>query len=210
MHGPEGAYVHCPMANISGIKGFTKLWNEARADESPQSSKVSYGELKGALQTLGQGKLSRQEAKFAASTFASDPYLTAPAKREAFAFLQLVGAGKPLDSTTIEAIKGEFSLRAVATFRMLEVPGRLVKNTVDLPPAVAAAAAKTAEPDDGGEWASVQVRKATLAGQSVFIVHHSELDGSSDLEKVEVFSAAGKSLAKGNVWDAMAGFSWDR
>ena len=195
-------------SNIGGIKGFTRQWNDARADGSAQGNKVSYGELKGALKTLSFGKLSRTEAKFAASTFASDPFLTAPAKKEAFAFLQTVGAGKPLDATTVEAVKAEFSLRAVAPFRMLDVPGRLVKNTVDLPKSVADAAANLSDPD-GGTWGSAEVRKATLAGQSVFIVHHSDLDGSMDLEKVQVFSAAGKSLAKGSVWDAMAGFSWE-
>lgn len=93
------------------------------------------------------------EAKFAASTFAADPFLTAPAKKEAYAFLQTVGSGESLDSATLEAIKGEFTLRAVASFRMLDVPGRQVKSSLELPPAVAAAAANTEEPDDGGAWA---------------------------------------------------------
>jgi hypothetical protein len=197
--------------SIKGIPGFDAVWNEARQDKSEQSYKVSYGEVKkalGALKATG-GRISRAEAKHAASTFSYDPVMTQPARKEAIAFLQTVGTGKPLDSTTIEAIKAEFSLRAVDVFKMLAVPGRALTDLEQLPDSVQKAVANIHDDDADDDWGFAEVRKTTLAGQPVFIVHHGELGGSLDLEKVEIFSAAGKSIARGSVWDAMAGFSWN-
>lgn len=193
---------------IKEIKAFDMQWAKARTDRSEQSDLVSFKELKGALATLkGSGStMSRANAAHAASTFASQPVLTGPAKRAAYEFLQSVGARKPIDATTVEAIKAEFSLRATAPFQMLAVPGRAVRNTVDLPDAVARAAGDMGGP--GARWANVEVRRATLAGQSVFIVHHSELGSSSDVEQVQVFSAAGVKLALGSTLDPMIGFRW--
>jgi hypothetical protein len=189
---------------LTGIKGFNQVWSAARQDDSRQSYKVAYAELKaGEDALLSNGKLSRAEAKGYASTLASDPVLTKPAVKEARAFLETIGADK-LDSTTVEAMKADFSVQAVAPFKYLDVPGRVVKNTIDLPDAVQKAAAKTTD-GDGNAW-DVEVRKTTLAGQPALLVHSTLQDG--ELEKVELFSAAGKSLAKGEVWDPMSGFSW--
>jgi len=193
-----------------GISGFDAVWNAARQDKSVQGYKVSYSELQeamGALKATG-GRISRAEAKHAASTFSDDPVMTGPAKAEARAFLQTVAAGKALDSTTVEAMKADFALRAVATFKMLAVPGRVVKNTADLPDAVQKAAANLHDAQADDDWESAEVRKTTLAGQPVFIVHFTGMGGEDDLEKVQVFSAAGKPLATGEVSDPMAGFSW--
>ena len=85
-----------------------------------------------------------------------------------------------------------------------QIPGRLVKNTIDLPDSIQKAAAETTDPE-GNQW-DVEVRKTTLAGQPVFLVHSTLADG--DLEKIQMFSPTGRSLAKGDVWDAMSGFSW--
>jgi hypothetical protein len=194
-----------------GIPGFDAVWSAAREDHSSQSYKVSYSEIKealGALKATG-GRISRAEAKHAASTFSDDPVMTGPAKKEAIAFLATVGTGKPLDSTTIEAIKAEFSLRAVDTFKMLSVPGRDVTGSDELPDAVKKAAENMHDDEADDDWANVEVRKTVLAGQPVFIVHHDEMGGNLDLEKIQVFSAAGKSIADGAVWDGMAGFSWN-
>ncbi|MBK7862369.1 MAG: hypothetical protein IPJ65_27925 [Archangiaceae bacterium] len=191
-----------------GVKGFDEVWNQARADDSTQSYKVSYAEVKEALGRFG-ATVSATEAKHAASTFSSDTVMTRPARKEASAFLEAVGAGKNLTSTVIEAIKGDFSLKAVETGKMLAVPGRAVKSTHDLPDAVRKAVEDHSDPQSGAEWEEAEVRKTTLAGQPVFIVHHSVLGTSLDLEKVQVFSPEGKKLAQGVVWDAMSGFSWE-
>ncbi len=194
-----------------GVKAFETQWNSARADRSEQSNRVSYRELKDALAVLPSAKtLTRTEAAFAASTMASDPVLTDPAKKEAYAFLKTVGAGAALDEATREAVKAEFALRATKPFATLNVPGRTVRNTVDLPAAVKAAADAMTEKPNPGKWATVEVKSATLAGQKVFIVHHSEFNGSSDAEKAQIFSANGTSLAQGSIWDPMAGFGWAR
>lgn len=193
----------------TSIKAFDALWNKARSDGSQQGYRVSYAELKQAITGLQARGLSRFEAAHAAATIASDPVLTAPAAKEAYALFKTIGAGK-LDGATIEAIKAEFSLRAGAPFKSLDVPGRTVKNTIDLPDSVQKALADTREVDADATWEDVTVKKATLAGQSVFIVHYSGLDdGNMDGEKVKVFSAAGKPLAHGSLFDAMAGFMWE-
>lgn len=194
----------------SSTQQFDAQWSRARADGSAQGYRVSYEEVKGALDALKDKGLTRREAAHAASTFAQDPVLTRPAAKEALAFLALVGKGKPLDAATVEAIKADFSIRAAKPFRSLDVPGREVKNTADLPDAVQRALEDTAEPDADATWESVVARKATLAGQSVFIVHFSSLDdGNGDAEKVRVFGANGQLLAKGSLFDGMAGFSWE-
>ena len=189
---------------------FDAQWSKARADGSEQGYRVSYGEVKAALGVLKEKGLSRKEALHAASTFSQDPVLTRPAAKEALAFLALVGKGKPLDAATIEAIKADFSIRAAKPFSSLAVPGREVKNTADLPEKVHQALADTREPDADANWESVVARKVTLAGQPVYVVHFSALDdGNGDAEKVRVFSANGQLLAKGSLFDGMAGFSWD-
>lgn len=191
------------------LRAFDALWDKARAEGSNQGHKVSYAELKAALELLKSGGISRFEARHVAQTLSSDPVLTGPATKEALAFLKTVGADT-LDPTTIDAIRADFSLRATAPFRTLDVPGRVVKNTLDLPDAVQKAVRQTREEDADASWESVVVKKATLAGQSVFLVHYSELDdGNGDAEKLRVFSPAGRELAHGGVWDGMAGFSWD-
>ena len=189
---------------------FDAQWTKARADGNDQSSRVSYAEVKAAISVLKEKGLTRREALHAASTFSQDPVLTRPGAKEALAFLALVGKGQPLDAATIEAIKADFSIRASTPFRSLDVPGREVKNTADLPENVQKALADTREPDADATWESVVARKATLAGQSVYVVHFSSLDdGNGDAEKVRVFSASGQQLAKGSLFDGMAGFSWD-
>ncbi len=191
------------------LQAFNALWDKARAEGSAQGNKVSYAELKAALAPLQAGGLSRFEARHVAETLSSDPVLTAPATKEALAFLKTVGAEK-LDSTTVEAIRADFSLRASAPFKSLDVPGREVKNTLDLPDSVQRAMKQTHEKDAEASWESVVTKKATLAGQPVFIVHYSSLDdGNMDAEKVRVFSTAGKELAHGALWDGMAGFMWE-
>ncbi|MEW5741881.1 MAG: hypothetical protein AB1938_23405 [Myxococcota bacterium] len=193
----------------NGIKAFDAIWNKARADGSKQGHKVAYEELKEAISALQTRGISRYEAAHAAATLASDPVLTGPAAKEAYAFLKTIGAGK-LDNASIEAVKAEFSLRATAPFKSLSVPGKTVRNTVDLPDSVQKALGETHEKDADANWESVVAKKATLAGQPVFIVHYSSLDdGNMDAEKVKVFSAAGKPIAKGSLFDGMAGFLWE-
>lgn len=198
-----------PSIRPNSLQTFDALWNKARAEGSKQGNKVAYAELKEAIGVLKEKGVTRTEAAAFAATIASDPVLTAPAAKEAYAFLKTIG-GTKLDKATVEAIKAEFSLRATAPFRSLNVPGREVKNSLDLPDAVSKAAGQTNEPEADAKWESVVVKKATLAGQSVYLVHYSELDdGNGDAEKIRVFSAAGKELAKGSLFDGMMGFGWE-
>jgi hypothetical protein len=197
------------MTKINSTAEFRKLWDLARADSGSQSSLVAYGELKKALEPiLADGKVTRAEARFVADTMANDPYMTKPAVKEAVAFLATVGKGKPLDAATRSAVMAEFALRAAKPFALLDVPGRLVKNTVDLPDSVQKAIADTNEGEDLGDWEEVSVRKATLAGQPVFIVTYDVLNGEMDYQKVRLFSATGQQIAEGAIDDPMAGFAW--
>jgi hypothetical protein len=193
---------------VKSINQFKTLWNSAREDQSTQSYKVSYAELKNALKAItADGKVSRAEARAVADVMANDPVLTGPATRAAQEFLATVGKNHSLDAATKSAVQAEFALLASKPFRTLDVPGRVVKNTVDLPDSVQKAIKDTAE-NGGGTWEEVETRKATLAGQPVFIVHYTSLDGEFDYEKVRLFSANGKPIAEGAIDDPMAGFGW--
>ncbi len=154
------------------------------------------------------GKVSRSEAAAVADVMARDPVTTRPAAKAAQEFLALVGTDHSLDAATRNAVMAEFALVGAPPFRHLDVPGPLVKNTVDLPANVQKPIADVNEA--GGVWEEVETRKATLAGQPVFIVNYNSLDGDGDPEKVRIFSATnGKQIAQGAIWDGMSGFGWD-
>lgn len=194
--------------SVQSINQFKNLWSAARADASRQGSKVSYSELKTALAAIqADGKVTRAEAAAVADVMANDPVMTRPAVKAAQEFLATVGGNHPLDAATKTAVMAEFALLAARPFSQLAVPGRVVKNSIDLPASVQKALADTSE-QGGGTWEEVETRKATLAGQPVFIVGYRSLDGESDYEKVRVFSAAGKPIAEGAIDDPMAGFGW--
>ena len=194
--------------SIKSVNQFKNLWNAAREDASAQSYKVSYAELKTALGAItADGKVSRAEAAAVADVMANDPVMTKPAVKAAQEFLATVGKDRTLDAATKSAVMAEFALLAAKPFSSLDVPGRVVKNPIDLPAAVQKAIADTAE-EGGGTWEQVETRKATLAGQPVFIVDYSSLDGEFDYEKVRLFAANGKPIAEGAIDDAMAGFGW--
>jgi len=195
------------------IAAFQKAWSAARQDETaPKANgegyKVSWAEHNAAKAELfSDGKLTRNEALAYATQLASDTVMTVPARRDAHAFLQTIGAGQKLDAATVAAMKADFSVRADrAAFSWLDDVGRLVKNTVDLPDSVQAAVkALERELSHSGD-AKVEVRRATLAGQPALIVHSMDFDAES--EKILLFTPAGKKLAEGERWDAMSGFSW--
>ncbi len=194
--------------SIKSINEFKNLWSTARQEGTQQGNKVSYAEMKTALGAItADGKVSRAEAAAVADVMARDPVTTRPAAKAAQEFLALVGTDRPLDAATRNAMMAEFALVAARPFSHLEVPGRLVKNTIDLPASVQAAIADTTE--NGMVWEDVQTRKATLAGQQVFIVSYNSLDGDFDPEKVKIFSATGKPVASGAIWDGMSGFGWN-
>lgn len=196
--------------SIKGIKAFDAAWHAARAEGSTQGNKVAYAEVTKTIAALKSdgGRLSRDEMQHFASTIAGDPILTAPAKKEAYALLKEIGTSK-LDTATVEAMKAEFSLRSGGPFKTTDVPGRLVKNTIDLPDAVQKAVADVHDEDSGLDWEEATVHSTTLAGQPVFVVHHAWLGGDGDADKVQIFSRDGKKLAQGGIRDAMAGFGWD-
>jgi hypothetical protein len=154
----------------------------------------------------GRGKVSITAARHAASTFATDPVMTHEARQEAISFLETVNSGRRLDAATVDMIKAEFSLKAVDTDQMLKVPGEVV--TRNLPEAVKAAT-ELHDNQANDDWQSSEVHKTTLAGQSVFIVHHVGLGAEDDAEKIQVFSADGGRLATGSDLDPMGGFTWD-
>jgi hypothetical protein len=194
--------------SIKSINAFKNLWSAARNDPSTQSYKVSYAELKTALGAItADGKVSRAEAAAVADVMANDPVMTGPAVKVAQEFLLTVGSNHSLDAATKSAVMAEFALRAARPFSHLEIPGRVVKNSIDLPASVQKAIADTAE-RGGGTWEEVETRKTTLAGQPVFIVNYNSLDGEFDYEKVRIFSATGKQIAEGAINDPMAGFGW--
>jgi hypothetical protein len=189
------------------ISQFNSLWTAARQG-GEQGYLVSYGELTQALAAIkADGKVTRTEAKAVADVMADDPFMTRPAVKEAKAFLAAVGANPSLDAATRAAMKAEFAAVAAKPFQHLDVPGRRVKSSIDLPDAVQHAIADTAE-EGGGTWEEVETRSATLAGQKVFIVDYNSLDGEMDYEKVRIFSASGKQIAEGGIDDPMAGFAW--
>jgi hypothetical protein len=196
------------MPITNSVTQFKNLWNAARQDPSSQGYKVAYGELKTALGAItADGKVSRAEAAAVADVMANDPVMTKPAVKAAQEFLATVGAHHSLDTATKSAVMAEFALVAAKPFSLLAVPGRVVKNSVDLPASVQKAVKDTAQ-EGGGTWDEVVTRKATLAGQPVFIVDYNGLDGESDYEKVRIFSATGKPIAEGAIDDPMAGFGW--
>lgn len=198
-----------PMPTIKSVQQFDVLWKRARTEASKQGAKVSYDEIKDALEVVTRGKITRAVAAYVADTMANEPFLTGPAAKEAFAFLKIIGADQELDAASKAAVRAEFSLRAIKPYKSLSVPGREVANTVDLPDAVDKAAKQMKQGGDNA-WEDVVVKKASLAGQDVFIVHYSALDdGNLDAEKVRVFGKNGKEIASGSLFDPMGGFAWD-
>jgi hypothetical protein len=195
------------MAITKAMTQFQKLWTAAREADTQQSSLVSYDEVRAALKAIKTGGVTRAEAAFVADTMANDPFMTQPAIKEVHAFLATVGKDHALDTATKKAVMADFALQAAQPFKTLAVPGRRVKNTLDLPDTVQKAMKNVAGPD-GQSWEDVDVHKATLAGQPVFIVRYSSLAGESDFEKVRLFSSQGKSIAEGGIDDPMAGFNW--
>ncbi len=195
------------------IAAFQKAWSAAREDgTAPKANgegyKVSLAEHNAAKAELfSDGKLTRNEALAYATQLASDMVMTTPARRDAHAFLQTIGAGQKLDAATVAAMQADFSVRADrGGFSWLDDVGRLVKNSADLPDSVQAAVKAAQDELAQSSEATVEVRKATLAGQPALIVHSKDLESES--EKVQLFTPAGKPLAVGERWDAMSGFSW--
>lgn len=195
--------------SIKAIKAFDAAWSAAR-DGGEQGYKVSYGEFKTAVAELKKdgGRISKDELQHVAQTIAESPYLTKPAAKEAFELLKTLGTSK-LDSATVDLMKAEFSLRNRDPFKSVELPGRQVKNTVDLPDAVAKSVNTTHDADSDEDWGEVECRSATLAGQPVYLVLHRELGGNLDVQRLEIFARDGRTLATGGIWDGMAGFMWD-
>jgi hypothetical protein len=195
---------------IKGINAFNAVFAAAREEGTNQGNKVSFSELKKSIDALksDDGMLSRKDLQHFAQTISNEPYLTAPAKKEAFALLKNLGSTK-LDAAGIDAIKAEFSLRNSSPFSSLQLPGRAIKNTLDLPDAVAKAVANMHDQEADDDFEEVDVTSATLAGQAVYLVKHSWLGGNGDAQKIQVFSRDGKRLATGAIGDAMAGFSWN-
>ena len=174
--------------SIKAIKAFDAAWSAAR-DGGEQGYKVSYGEFKTAVAELKKdgGRISKDELQHVAQTIAESPYLTKPAAKEAFELLKTLGTSK-LDSATVDLMKAEFSLRNRDPFKSVELPGRQVKNTVDLPDAVAKSVNTTHDADSDEDWGEVECRSATLAGQPVYLVLHRELGGNLDVQRLEIFA----------------------
>ena len=191
----------------AAIQQFNNRWTEARRG-GEQGSLVSYGELNRAMEAIrADGKVTRAEAKAVAEVMANDPFMTRPAVASAKEFLATVGGTGSWDEAAKSAVKAHFAITAAKPFSHLDVPGRVVKNTIDLPESVQQAITDTAE-EGGGTWEEVETRKATLAGKPVFIVDYNSLDGEFDYEKVRIFSDTGKLIAEGAIDDPMAGFWW--
>lgn len=193
-----------------GIGEFRARWDQGRAEGSPQGNKVNYGEWEHALEAVKRkdGSVSAFTGKAVASVISGDPVMTKPGAKAAREFLATVASGNNYGTAAVEAMKADFSLRAVAPFQQLAVPGYQVKNTDALPAGIKKAVADTSDEASGGTWDTVEVRKTALAGREAFIVFYGDLDGESDYSKVRVFSPEGKKLAEGSIDDPMAGFYW--